>query len=195
MNLVHAGTPAEWRAWLAANHAAGQEAWLVIHHRDSSTPGMGYAEAIEHALCYGWIDSHARKHDEHSSRLRFTPRDPRGTWSAVNRRRAARMTELGLMTEAGRAMVELAKRRGTWEVVPDAESLAVPADLRERLGADEAARVNFDGFPPSSRRLILTWIASAKRPETRLRRIERTVALAARDIRAAHPGVRMGDAP
>ncbi|WP_344394929.1 YdeI/OmpD-associated family protein [Actinomadura alba] len=194
MSTFLASTSADWRAWLARNHRSAKEVWLVIHHKDSRTPSVRYHEAIEHALCYGWIDSHARKHDADSSRLRFTPRSPRSTWSRVNRRRAAKMIELGLMTEHGQAQIELARANGTWQVLPDAENSAVPDDLRESLDRNEAARGNFQKFPPSSKRLILQWIATAKRPETRRRRIDRTVDLAAVNIRANHPGVRMGGA-
>ncbi|MFF5213079.1 YdeI family protein [Streptosporangium sp. NPDC000396] len=194
MNTLFASTPAEWRAWLARNCRSGKEVWLVIHHKDSGTPSMRYHEAIEHALCYGWIDSQARKRDADSSCLRFTPRNPRSTWSRVNRRRAEKMIGLGLMTEHGQVLIELARAKGTWQVLSDAESSAVPDDLRESLDRDEAARENFQNFPPSSKRLILEWVAAAKRPDTRRRRIDRTVSLAARNIRANHPGVRVRDA-
>lgn len=110
---------------------------------------MRYHEAIEHALCYGWIDSQARKRDADSSHLRFTPRNPRSTWSRVNRQRAAKMTGLGLMTEYGRALIELARASGTWQVLPDAESSAIPDDLQELLDRNEAACRNFQNFPPS----------------------------------------------
>jgi uncharacterized protein YdeI (YjbR/CyaY-like superfamily) len=182
-----ASTTAQWRDWLARNCQSEKEVWLVIHHKDSGTPSVRYHEAIEHALCYGWIDSHARTHDADSSRLRFTPRKPRGTWSRVNRQRAAKMIALGLMTEHGQALIELAKANGTWQVVPDEASVAVPDDLRELLDRNDAARRHFQSFPPSSKRLILEWIATAKRPETRRRRIDRTVELAAVNIRANHP--------
>jgi len=179
------GSGAEvWRDWLAANGERETEVWLVIHHKDSGVPGLRYHEAIEHALCYGWIDGLHRKHDAHSSQLRFTPRSPRSTWSAVNRERAARMTEQGLMTERGRAMVDLARATGTWHVLA---SDAAPADLQALLDADEAAAANFESFPPSSQRLILEWIAAAKKPETRQRRITQTVELAAANVRANHP--------
>ena len=195
VTTVSARSTAEWRDWLARHCRTEQEVWLVIHHRDSATPSVRYHEAIEHALCFGWIDSHARTVDADSSALRFTPRGPRSSWSRVNRDRAARMTEQGLMTEPGAAAIERAKAAGTWQVVPDDAATAVPADLRELLDADDAAQRNFARFPPSSRRLILEWIATAKRPETRRRRIDRTVELAAVNVRANHPGVRTRATP
>jgi uncharacterized protein YdeI (YjbR/CyaY-like superfamily) len=186
-----ASTTADWRAWLAQNCQSEKEVWLVIYHSESGTPSVRYHEAIEHALCYGWIDSQARKRDADSSCLRFTPRRPHSTWSRVNRQRAARMIELGLMTEPGQALIELARASGTWQVLPDAESSAIPDDLRELLDRNEAARKNFQNFPPSSKRLILEWIVTARKPDTRQRRINQTVTLAEVNIRAHHPGIRL----
>jgi uncharacterized protein YdeI (YjbR/CyaY-like superfamily) len=186
MNTCYASTAEDWRAWLARNCRSEKEVWLVIHHSGSGTPSLRYHEAIEHALCYGWIDSHARKHDADSSVLRFTPRKPRSTWSRVNRERAAKMTGQGLMTEHGQAVIDLAKATGTWQPVSEADSASIPPDLRELLDRNEAAGRNFRNFPPSSKRLILEWIAKAKRPDTRQRRIDQTVELAAINLRANH---------
>lgn len=190
MSTLIASTAAEWRAWLARHGRTEKEVWLVIYHKDSGTPSLRIPEAVEHALCYGWIDGLHRKRDADSSQLRFTPRTARSRWSAVNRRRAAKMIELGLMTEPGKAMIDQAKAAGTWAVLPDGQREAIPADLRELLDRNEAASANFQRFPPSSKRLILEWIAAAKRPETRRRRINQTVELAAVGLRANHPGVR-----
>lgn len=114
MNTVIARTADDWRAWLAAHSESAQEVWLVIYNKASGVPSIRYHESIEHALCYGWIDSLARKDDPDSFRLRFTPRRPRSNWSAVNRERATRMIEQGLMTGPGQATIDLAKRTGTW---------------------------------------------------------------------------------
>ena len=192
MNTVVANTAADWRAWLALNCRSEEEVWLVIQHKDSGTPSVRYHEAIEHALCYGWIDGLHRKRDADSSQLRFTPRNPRSTWSRVNRQRAAKMIELGLMTEHGQTLIDLARANGTWQVLPDGDSSAIPDDLQELFDRNEPARKNFQNFPPSSKRLILEWIATAKRSDTRRRRIDQTVTLAAVNIRANHPGARGG---
>jgi uncharacterized protein YdeI (YjbR/CyaY-like superfamily) len=184
MITVAARTATDWRAWLAEHGQSATEIWLVIHNKASGVPSVRYHESIEHALCYGWIDSHARKHDAGSVRLRFTPRRARSTWSAVNRERAARMISQGLMTEPGQAMIDLAKRTGTWQPLPDSAGSTIPDDLRTLLSGNPIAQGNFDGFPPSAKRLILEWIATAKRPETRQRRLERTVTLAAENLRA-----------
>lgn len=182
--VVTAATPADWRAWLAAHHDSATEVWLVLFHRDSGTPSVRYAEAVEEALCVGWVDGHHRPRDEHSSQLRFTPRRAGSRWSRVNRDRAARLIDEGRMTEAGGAAIERARAAGTWQVLSDEEADTVPADLQEGLDGNPDAARHFAGFPPSTRRLILEWIATAKRPETRQRRIDRTVELAADDVRA-----------
>jgi len=114
-NVVSTSSTAEWRAWLAEHGRSETEAWLVIPHKNSGVPGVTYAEAVEQALCFGWIDGLQRRHDEHSARLRFTPRRPKSKWSAPNRERVERMIREGLMTEPGRAAVERAQTDGTWD--------------------------------------------------------------------------------
>jgi uncharacterized protein YdeI (YjbR/CyaY-like superfamily) len=190
VTVVMASNASDWRDWLVRNGQAAMEAWLVLHHRDSGTQGLRYYEAVEQALCFGWIDGLHRGSGPGSSLLRFTPRTARSRWSQVNRQRAARMTELGQMTDHGRAAIDRAKAAGTWQVLPDQQRLTIPRDLQAQLDGDHAARANFASFPPSSRRMILEWIASAKRPATRQRRIQQTVNLAARNIRANHPAPR-----
>jgi uncharacterized protein YdeI (YjbR/CyaY-like superfamily) len=177
----------EWRSWLAASGGSVPSVWLVIRRKHSGVPGVLVHEAMEQALCFGWIDSKALKRDGESTYLCFTPRKPRSTWSRVNRDRVARLTAAGLMTPSGQAMVDLARRTGTWDALAEAQDGVVPPDLSLAFGADEVALGHFDGFPPSSRRLILEWIAKAKRPETRQRRIATTVELARENRRAAHP--------
>ncbi|MQA82786.1 MAG: hypothetical protein GEV10_30760 [Streptosporangiales bacterium] len=174
---------AQWRAWLRDNGETADEIWLILQHAGSSTPNVRHDEAIEEALCFGWIDSLARKRDAESWCLRFTPRNPRGAWSNVNRALVERLTAQGLMTPRGQAAVDLAKRTGTWTLLADAQNGVVPDDLREMLAADETAAGHFHAFPPSTRRAILEWISRAKRPETRRRRLERTVETAARNLR------------
>jgi len=180
-------TADDWRAWLARHCRTAAEAWLVLQHQDSSAPNLRYHEAVEQALCFGWIDGLHRKLDADSSLLRFTPRTARSRWSRVNRQRAAKMIEFGLMTSHGQAAIDQAKAAGTWQVLPDEQRWAIPGDLQEQLDGNHAARTNFENFPPSSRRLILEWITTAKRPGTRRRRIQQTVSLAALNVRANHP--------
>jgi len=191
VNVVVAGSADDWRAWLARNCRSAKEVWLVLRHHDSGTPSLRYHEAIEQALCFGWIDGLHRRCGADSSHLRFTPRTARSRWSQLNRQRAAKMIELGLMTEHGQAAIEQAKAAGTWQLLPDEQRWAVPGDLQDQFDGNDAARTNFENFPPSSRRLILEWIAIAKRSGTRRRRIDQTVNLAALNIRANHPATRL----
>jgi uncharacterized protein YdeI (YjbR/CyaY-like superfamily) len=181
---IHVADRAEWRAWLRDNHETADEVWLVIRHaREQTATGVRHRDAIEEALCFGWIDSLARKRDAESWCQRFTPRNPRSAWSNVNREIVERLTAEGLMTPRGQAAVDLAKRTGTWSMLAEAQDGIVPDDLRARLDADKAAAAHFDAFSRSARRTILEWIARAKRPETRRRRIEQTVKCAARNVR------------
>lgn len=186
MDVVDLPTTDEWRAWFIDNGASATEVWLVVHHKGSSAGSMRYHEAIEQALCFGWIDGLHHKHDATSSRLRFTPRGARSSWSALNRERAQRMISAGLMTERGQAMIDLAKSTGTWEVLTADQIAATEDDLYRALLRNPSARKHFDGFPPSSRRLIVEWIARSKRPATRDRRMTRTIDLAAVGVRANH---------
>jgi len=191
VSIVVTGSADDWRAWLARNCRSAKQVWLVLHHHDSGTPSLRYHEAIEQALCFGWIDGLHRRCGADSSQLRFTPRTARSRWSQLNRQRAAKMIELGLMTEHGQTAIEQAKAAGTWQLLPDEQRWAIPDDLQEQLDGNDAARTNFESFPPSSKRLILEWIAIAKRPDTRRRRIDQTVNLAALNIRANHPATRL----
>lgn len=126
MNVFCASTAADWRAWLVRHSQSEVEVWLVIQHKGSGVPSVRYHEAIDQALCYGWIDSHARSRDADSSYLRFTPRTPRSRWSRLNRERAARMTEQGLMTAAGQAAIDRARATGRWQVEPTGPTPGTP---------------------------------------------------------------------
>lgn len=113
---VYAEVRAEWRTWLEHNSQSEKSVWLILYHKKSKTPCVNINEATEEALCFGWIDSLAKKRDAESYYLTFTPRNPRSKWSKPNRVRAQRMIDSGLMTEHGQRMIEIAKEKGTWEV-------------------------------------------------------------------------------
>jgi uncharacterized protein YdeI (YjbR/CyaY-like superfamily) len=118
-----AATPAEWLAWLRENADSAKAVWLIIQHKNSGVPSVRIHEAVEEALCFGWIDGLHRKNDAGSSRLRFTPRTPRSSWSRVNRERAARLIAEGRMTARGQAAIDRAKEKGRWQVVPDSAGI------------------------------------------------------------------------
>ena len=176
-----------WRSWLAANHSQPGGVWLVLYHKKSGVPTVTYDEAVEEALCFGWVDSRTNKRDGESYVLYFTSRNPKSNWSRANRRRVERMMEQGWMTEAGLALVKLAKESGAWTALQEVQESVIPPDLGEALAAGDKAEENFMAFRPSSKRIILEWILNARRPETRRRRIEETVGLAEQNIKANHP--------
>lgn len=176
---VHPETRAEWRRWLARNHAGGEGVWLVSWKAATGRPVIPYEAVVEEALCVGWIDSQAQALDDERSMLLITPRKRGSGWSRPNKERIARLTAAGRMRPAGLAVVEAAKADGSWSALDAVEALIEPADLAAALDAAPAAREHWDGFSPSSRKALLQWIVTAKRPETRARRIDETARLAA----------------
>ena len=162
---------AEWRAWLAANHATFPGIWLVTFKRAAGDRYVSYDDIVEEALCFGWIDSKPGTVDELRTKLIFTPRKPRSPWSALNKRRVERLIADGLMTPAGQARIDAAKANGDWAIYDAVETLAVPDDLAAALAATPDARPAFDALSESQRKQLLWWVESAKRPETRRKRI------------------------
>lgn len=173
-----------WRTWLEENHASAKSVWLIIYRKQSGTPSVYYEQAVEEALCFGWIDSKANKRDEESFFQFFARRNPKSNWSKVNKERVERLLAEGLMRPAGLQMIELAKQNGTWNALDEVENLILPEDLQAALQNNQVANEKFEAFPRSVKRGILEWILNAKRPETRRKRIEETVTLAAQNKRA-----------
>lgn len=169
-----------WEAWLAANHADSPGAWLKIAKKGSGVLSIDYAEAIDAALCYGWIDGQKDSHDAAFWRQRFTPRRRASKWSRVNTERADALIQAGRMRGAGLRQVELAKSDGRWQAAYDSQSTAtVPADLSAALEANPRAAAFFATLDRANRYAILYRVADAKRPETRARRIATFVAMLA----------------
>lgn len=175
---------AAWRAWLIANHATSSGAYLVTWRRHTGKPSIAYEDAVEEALCVGWVDATARKLDDDRSMLWFTARRPRSGWSRPNKVRVERLLAQGLMLPAGQAAIDEARRRGTWSLLDDVEDLVVPDDLAEALAANPPARANWDAFSRSARRALLEWIVQARRPDTRAKRVHATATEAAHDRKA-----------
>jgi uncharacterized protein YdeI (YjbR/CyaY-like superfamily) len=187
VRTLHARSRDEWRNWLEDNGQTEKAVWAIIYQQRSRVPSVRFHDAIVDALCYGWVDSRAAPRDEESCYLLFSPRNPKSTWGRTNRARAEEMIRQGLMRPPGLAVIELARRTGTWDALKDAQDGVIPDDLQALFDANEVAYLNFQAFPPSSRRVILEWIATAKRPDTRQRRVIETVRMAAENLRANHP--------
>lgn len=173
----------EWRKWLE-EHATSSGVWLVYYKKASGKPSVSYDEAVEEALCFGWIDSRVNALDEQRYMQFFCPRKPQSSWSKLNKQRVEQLLQNGLMTAAGLETIVAAKRDGSWSALDAIEDLQLSADLIEALNSNKTASDNFMAFSTSSKKNIVRWIESAKRPETRLKRIAETVTLAAQNIKA-----------
>jgi uncharacterized protein YdeI (YjbR/CyaY-like superfamily) len=184
IKTFHAKNRKEWRKWLDKNHKKEKSVWLIIYNMGSQTPSIYYPEAVDEALCFGWIDSKPNKRDAESRYQYFAKRNPKSNWSKINKEKVARLMSAGLMSEAGLEMVQLAKESGTWTALDKVESLEVPDDLMKLFATNKTAFKNWEQFSKSTKRGILDWIQNAKRSETRNKRIEETVALAEKNIRA-----------
>ena len=181
---MHADDRATWRAWLDANHATATGAWLVTWRKGQGSV-LDYGEAVEEALCYGWVDSTGGRFDERRTKLYFAPRKVRSVWSASNKERVARLIAAGVMRPAGLAAIERAKANGAWTALDEVEQGIVPVDLAAALAAHPPAAERFAAFPWSARRAILIWVAEAKKPETRAARVLETAVRAAKNERAS----------
>jgi uncharacterized protein YdeI (YjbR/CyaY-like superfamily) len=173
-----------WRKWLLQHHASKDSVWLIIYKKESGTPTVYYEEAVEEALCFGWIDSKPNKRDADSFLQFFARRKPRSNWSGLNKKRVARLFEEGLMMPAGIAAIEIAKQNGAWTALDKVDALEYPPELEKAFKANPVAKRNFEAFPPSTKRGILEWIGNAKRIETLQKRVDETVRLAAQNLRA-----------
>lgn len=151
----------------------------MTYKRSSGKPVVAYEDLIEEALCVGWIDGQARALDDTRTMLRFTPRRKGGTWAKTNKARVERLLAAGLMAPAGLRAIEAAQADGSWDALTDSDALVVPDDLAAALAADAAAARGFDALPPSAKKPVLFWVTSAKRAETRARRVAEVVRHAA----------------
>ena len=185
MDPVFFGSRDEFRTWLDAHHDTAEELWVGYYRADAERSGIGYGESVEEALCFGWIDGLVRGIDDETYTRRFTPRRPASKWSKANTERVEAMIAAGKMTPAGMALVDAAKERGEWEAayrVGDDHEL--PAELEAALREDETAWENFRNFSNSDQHAFIAAVEAARTAETRRKRIDRTVELAAQDRRA-----------
>ena len=179
----HPLSRAAWRDWLAENCDKSRGIWFVYFKKQSGKPRVSYDEAVEEALCFGWIDSLPRKVDDEKSKLLFTPRKLKSVWSKLNKTRIEKLIKSGAMTEIGVAKIEVAKKNGSWNTLDASDNLEIPKDLAKAFEENETAKINFENFTDAVKRVILSWIFSAKREETRTARIEKLVAMAAKNKR------------
>jgi uncharacterized protein YdeI (YjbR/CyaY-like superfamily) len=173
----------EWRDWLEENYDKSNGIWFVYFKKQTGKSRVSYDEAVEEALCFGWIDSVARGFDEERSRILFTPRKPKSVWSKPNKMRVEKLIASGAMTEIGLAKIVAAKKDGSWDALNASDNLEIADDLQKAFDANQTAEKNFHGFTDGVKRVILSWVNAAKREETRKARIEKLITLAAENKR------------
>lgn len=178
MEQLYAKSLTEWRAWLQENRDSSQGVWLVFYKKESGKPTMTYEEAIEEALCHGWIDSIIKKVDEECYLRKFTPRKDDSKWSALNKKRVEKMTREKRMTSAGMAKVEIAKQNGVWDKPEEPRhQFEMHEDFQTALDRNPGALEFFDSLNKADRQQYIYWVASAKREETRQKRIKASLEL------------------
>ncbi len=184
IETFYAKNRAAWRAWLLQHYETGKAVWLIIYKKEANIPTIYYPEAVDEALCFGWIDSKANKRDAESYYQYFTKRNPKSNWSLVNKIKVATLIKTGLMHKSGMATIELAKKTGTWTALDKVDKLVLPEAMQQLFNKNNNAFTYWEAFPTSTKKGILEWIYSAKQERTQLKRIEETVTLANENKRA-----------
>jgi uncharacterized protein YdeI (YjbR/CyaY-like superfamily) len=171
MNSYCPKDKAEWRNWLRENHLTKDSIWLIIKRKDAPNPNLSWSEAVDEALCFGWIDSTKKSIDAESYRQYFCKRKPKSNWSRVNKAKVKILIEQGLMKEAGFKSIETAKENGSWTFLDKVEALVIPEDLKEAFSNHHGSMEYFESLSKSAKKILLYWVVSAKREETRKKRI------------------------
>ena len=168
----------DWREWLMENHASKQSVWLVYHKIKSNVPSISWSQAVDEALCFGWIDSTARPIDDQTFMQFFCKRKPKSVWSKINKAKVERLISEGLMTQAGFDSIEKAKDNGSWIILDEVEAFKIPKDLMTAFKAQRGSKPFFLSLSKSVQKSILQWLILAKKTETRQKRIDEIALLA-----------------
>ncbi len=178
---------ADWRAWLETNYSTEKEVWLIHYKKHTGKLSIPYEDAVEEALCFGWIDGLLRRIDDEKYILRYSPRQKKSVWADSNKKRVEKLIKQGRMTEAGLAKVGQAKENGEWDKAMTREDVpSIPPDLKKALAANRNAMKNFSNFAPSYQKQYIWWITSAKKEGTRAKRIDETINRSAQNMK---PGI------
>ncbi len=177
-NTYYAKDRKTWRKWLEKNHKSSTGVWLVYYKKDSGKTRVPYADAVEEALCFGWIDSTLNPIDEHSYMQLFTPRKPKSGWSKLNKDRVAALIEQGLMAPAGLEKIEAAKQNGTWNKIDHIESFTVPPILEKAFAKNKTAKKFFETLSNTNKKYILYFINNVKSEELKSKRVAEIIAAA-----------------
>ena len=175
---IYLGTTAEWQEWLQKNHASQKGIWLVYYKKHTGKPRIPYNEAVEEALCFGWIDSIIKRIDDERYMQKFTPRNPKSNWSPSNKKRIEKLIRSGKMTDAGRQAIEIAKQNGKWDEQTDAQiDYTFSEKFVKLLKSNSKAFTGFTALPASHQKQYTQWVMSAKKTETQVRRMEKMIGL------------------
>jgi uncharacterized protein YdeI (YjbR/CyaY-like superfamily) len=173
---IHPKTRAGWRSWLVKNHQKCAGVWLIYYRASTGKRRLSWEEAVREALCFGWIDSKVQPIDDMRFKQMFTPRKPRSVWSKINKQHIVELVDAELMTDAGMRAVEIAKQNGAWSLLEPVDALIVPEDLKSALRRSKRAREAFDALSKSAKRSVLYSLYSAKREDTRAKRLAKALA-------------------
>jgi len=182
--LLYFKNAQEWREWLHDNHHSSQGVHLVFYRVDSGKESMRWEEAVQVAICYGWIDSTVKRLDDERRRQMFTPRKDKSVWSKVNKTYIEKLIAEDLMHESGLKKIETAKQNGSWESLDSVENMEIPNDLAIAFSQNKMALDNYNSFSPSYRKSYLYWLNQAKREETRNTRIAEIIRLCEQNIKS-----------
>ncbi|RYZ21839.1 MAG: hypothetical protein EOO16_11525 [Chitinophagaceae bacterium] len=177
--IFYPATVQDWRAWLEQHHATATSVWVVFYKKASGMPTLTWSEAVDAALCYGWIDSKKIAVDHERSQQFFSRRKPGSTWSKINKDKIEKLEAAGLMNPAGLAAVARAKEDGSWDLLNMVDAREVPPDLAKAFRKQRGSKAYFASLSPSAQKMLLQWLVLAKRPETRQKRVEEIAACAA----------------
>ena len=180
----HPEDRAALRAWLQENHQSSTGVWVIYYKKESGKQRLIYSDAVDEALCFGWIDSVINPLDNERYKQLFTPRKPNSEWSAVNKKKLERLSAEGQMQAAGLAVIQVAKQNGSWSKIDEVEALTVPEELATRLEASPNAKKNFEAFSRSVKKMYLHWLNSAKRSETRAARLTEVMLCVEENLKA-----------
>ena len=176
----------DWRSWLNENHNSKQSVWLVYYTKKSTIPSLSWSEAVDEALCFGWIDSTRKTIDDTTFMQFFSKRKPKSNWSKINKEKVQQLMENGRMTKAGFESIEIAQQNGSWTILDEVEELLIPNDLEIAFTQHAGSKDYFLSLSKSARKIMLSWIVLAKRQETRQKRIDEIVESAGQQLKPKH---------
>lgn len=161
----------DWRRWLQVNHKNIDAVWLILYRKKSPNHNLGWSEVVDEALCFGWIDSTKRTIDDEKYKQYFSKRKAKSNWSKINKEKVDTLIDQGRMQEEGYKSIEIAKENGSWTILDSVEALIMPEDLKQELANYKGAMKYYDSLSKSAKKILLYWVVSAKRKETRQKRI------------------------